>query len=246
MIMNYPNPALKSVIILLAVTFLFSSCKKDERTVNEWGKLAEAKLNEIKELSTNIPCSEQANVSVQEISTGCSINFYAVRSSHEAEFAKLKKEYFDFLGKQTDAMIKEGYVIDPCFESIWISDQPIRLECKADKVELITAGNVGLGEAKTLAATTYSEIMAIVNAQTCTNSSSWAPIGLLKDKVLELEYIPYLITQDHVAFKKKVSLYNRLKVRISEEEKPADVVRNDTKVERIDCVNGKPVIKLSK
>src|SRR5690606_6335892 len=130
-------------------------------------------------------------------------------------------------GKQTDAMIKEGYVIDPCYESIWISDQPIRLECKADKVELITAGNIGIEEAKTLAATTYSEIMAIVNAQTCTNSSSWAPTALLKDKVLELEYIPYLIAQDHVAFKKKVSLYNRLKVRITEEEKPADVVRND-------------------
>lgn len=243
---NYLNPALKPFLLVLAVTLLFSGCKKDELTVTELGNMAAAKLKEIEVLSTDIPCSQQTEVSVQEISTGCSIKYYPVKAADQAKFSRLKKEYFDLLGKQADAMVKQGVIIDPCYESIWISEQPIRLECKTGKVELITSGNVGIEEAKTLATQCYDEIRIAVNAQTCTSGSEWLPTALIKDKMMEVEFIPYLRTQDFAAFKKKVSLYNRLKARVIEAQGPVDFVRNELKVERIDCINGKPVVKLGK
>lgn len=243
---SYLNPALKPAAIVLAVALLFSGCKKDELTVTELGNMAEAKLKEIQVLSADIPCSQQNEVSVQELSTGCAVTYYLVKAADQVQFNKLKKDYFDLLGKQADAMAKQGVIIDPCFESIWIGEQPIRLDCKEGKVELITSGNISIEEAKTLAAQSYQEIIATVNAQTCTTGSEWMPTALIKDKLMEVEFIPYLRTQDYSAFKKKISLYNGLKARIIEAQGPVDVVRNELKVERIDCINGKPVIKLSK
>ena len=242
---NYLNPALKPLTIVLAVVLLFVSCKKDGLTVTELGNMAEAKLTEIKTLAAEIPCSERDNVSIQEISTGCSTSYYTVKSSDVTRFSNLKREYFDLLDKQTDAMVKQGIIIDPCFESIWIIGQPIRLECNNNKVQLITSANLGIEEAKTLAAKTYEEIMTIVNAQTCTNESAWMSTALIKDKIMEVEYIPYSRTQDYTALKKKVSLYNGLKYRIILAQGSADYTPSKVKVEKIDCVNGKPVIKLA-
>lgn len=246
MMTNDLNPALKPLTVVLAVALLFLSCKKEELTVTELGNMAEAKLTEIKALSSDIPCSQQGNVSIEEISTGCSASYYPVKSSDLTQFASLKKEYFDLLGKQADAMVKMGIIIDPCYESIWIAEQPIRLECKADKVDLITSGNISIEEAKLLAAQTYEEIMIAVNAQTCTNGSEWASAALIKDKIMDVQFIPYLRTQDYTAFKKKIALYNGLKARMIEAQGPVDYVHTELKVDRIDCVNGKPVIRLSK
>lgn len=240
---NYLNPALKPLTIVLAVALLFLSCKKEELTVTELGNMAEAKLMELKALSADIPCSEQANVSMAELSTGCSASWYPVRSSDLTRFDNLKKEYFDLLGKQADAMAKQGVITDPCYEFIWMADQPIRLECKDGKVELITSGNISIEEAKPLAVQTYEEIMTAVNAMTCASGSDWAATPLIKDKIMDVQYIPYLRTQDHAAFKKKIALYNRLKLRIIEAQGPVEPVRTELKVDRVDCVNGKPVIK---
>ncbi|TKC59107.1 hypothetical protein FBD94_16355 [Pedobacter hiemivivus] len=243
---NYLNPTLKSLTIVLAVMLLFLGCKKDETTVTQWGNMAEAKLTEIKTLASDIPCSQKDNVSIQEISTGCSTSYYSVKSSDVTKFENLRKDYFYLLGKQTDAMVKMGIIIDPCYEYIWTTEQSIRLECNGDKVRLITSANISIEEAKPLAIKTYEEIMTIVNAQTCTNESSWMPTALLKDKIMELEYIPYLRTQDYTILKKKVSLYNGLKHRIIQAQGPADYVPVTIKVEKIECVNGKPVVKLTK
>ncbi|MNX87161.1 hypothetical protein D3C86_1190750 [compost metagenome] len=242
---NYLNATTKPLTIVLALMFLFLGCKKDETTVNEWGKMAEAKLTEIKKLTSGIPCSQKDNVSIQEVSTGCSTSYYTVKSSDVNNFNKLKKEYFDLLGKQVDAMVRMGIIIDPCYESIWITEQPIRLECNADTVQLISSKNISIEEAGPLATKTYDEIMAIVNAQTCTSESAWLPTALIKDKIMEVEFIPYLRTQDFSVLKKKVSLYNGLKYRILRAQGQADYVPSKVKVEKIECVNGKPVVKLA-
>lgn len=239
---NYLIPGLKPLTILLAFTLLFLSCKKKEPTATEWGELATAKMNEIKELTANIPCNQQTEVSVQEMPAGCSATYYLVKASNQAQFDKLKKEYFALLNKQSAAMSREGYILDPCHETIWIAEQPIRLECKAGKVELITSKNISIEEAKPLAAQTYEEIMTAVNAQTCTNGSEWAPTPLIKDKIMDVQIIPYLRTQDYSAFKKKIALYNQLKFRIIEAQGPVGYVRPELRIDRIDCVNGKPVI----
>lgn len=242
---NYLKPALKLLTIVLAVMLLSSGCKKDERTVNELGKMAEAKFIEIKTLTSDISCSQRDNVSIQEISTGCSTSYYTVKSSDLTKFENLKKEYFDLLGKQAAAMAKQGVNTDPCYDAIWIIEQPIRLECSDDKVKLITSANIGIEEAKTLAAKTYEEIMTIANAQTCTDGSAWMATALIKDKVMEVDYIPYLRTQDYSTLKKKVSLYNVLKYRIILAKGAVDYTPGKVKVEKIDCVNGKPVVKLA-
>lgn len=242
---NYLNPILKPLTMLMVVIFCTTGCKKDEISVTELGNMAEAKISEIKTLAADIPCSQLDNVTIQEIATGCSTSYYTVKSSDQTKFNNLKKEYFDLLNQQVNAMVKQGIIIDPCYESIWIIEQPIRLECKADKVQLLTSANINIEEAKALAAKTYEEIMTIVNAQTCNNNPGWAATALIKDKVMELEYVPYLSTQDHSVLKRKISLYNVLKYRILKSEGSLDYVPGKVKVEKIECVNGKPVVKLS-
>lgn len=242
--MNYLNPALRSLILLLSLTLLFSSCKKTELSAAEWGELATAKRKEIQSLTLNIPCSQKSTVSIQEISNGCSNQFFAIQAADLAKYEKLKKEYLDFTDKQYAAWNREGLIVDPCFETIWALEQPIRLECQSDTVHLVTSENISLGEAATLAAETYTEIMADVEAQTCAGESSWMYTLLVKDKIMEVEYIPYLRSKDFSSLKKKVSLYNRLKLRIIESQGPIDYVRNELTVDKVECVNGKPVVKL--
>lgn len=239
------NSAFKSLIIVLAIALFCVGCKKKEHSSTEWGELATAKKSEIIALTANIPCGPLSGVSIQEMKGDCWAEYYAVKVSDQAKFDKLKKEYFDLLGKQTDAMYREGYIIDPCFEVLWIAEQPLRLECKSDRIQVITSANLSIEEAKPLAAKTYLEIMAIVNAQTCTNASPWMYTPLIKDRLMDVDYITYLQTQDYTVLKKKVALYNRLKSRIIQADGPVAPVQPQTKVERIDCVDGKPVIKLT-
>lgn len=239
------NSVFKSLTIVLSIALFCLGCKKKERSSTEWGELATAKMNEITVLTANIPCGQLTDISIQEMASGCSATYYPVKVSDQAKFEQLRKEYFDLLDEQTKAMTREGYIVDPCFESLWIAEQPIRLECNTGKVKVITSANMSIDEAKPLAAKTYLEIMAIVNAQTCTNASSWMPAPLIKDRLMDVEYITYLRTQDYTVLKKKVALYNRLKARIIQADGPAAAVEPQTKVERIDCINGKPVIKLT-
>lgn len=241
---NHLNPAFKPLIIVLTIVLSCLGCKKKERSSVEWGELATAKINEMTVLTASIPCDQQTETSIQAMDSGCSTTYYPVKLSDQAKFDKLKKEYFELLNEQSKAMSREGYIIDPCFESMWIYEQPIRLACKAGTLQVITSANLSIEEAKPLAAKTYEEIMAIVSAQTCTNASSWMYTPLIKDRLMDVEYITYLQTQDYTALKKKVALYNRLKARIIHEQGPADVVTTPKKVESITCVNGKPVINL--
>lgn len=245
MMKTYLNSAIKPLTIALAITLSCLGCKKKEHSSIEWGELATAKINEITVLTASIPCGQQTDASIQELALGCSAMYYPVKTSDQSKFEKLKKEYLNLLDEQSRALSKEGYVVDPCFGSLWVTEQPIRLECKSGTVQVITSANLSIEEAKPLAAKTYEEIMAIVNTQTCTNPSSWMYTPLIKNRLMDLEYITYLITQDYSALKKKVSLYNRLKARIIQVEGPSTVVTTPTKVERIECINGKPVIKLT-
>jgi len=237
-------PTLKALTSLLCLIILFSACKKDERTVSEWGQLAESKLKEIEMLSEDLPCQEQANFSIQELSNGCSSKPYPILSSDVETFNKLKQEYFDLLGKQTDAMIEEGYIIDPCWNELWNFEQPIRLECNNNRMQLITSQNLSIEEAKPLADATYNKIMDFVNSQTCTDASSLDYTALVKDKVMNLQYIPYSRKSDITELQKMASLYNSLKFRIINSEGPTDYETNIKRVKSIECANGKPTIVL--
>jgi len=240
---NYSNYALRPFAVLVSLTLLFSSCKKDERSAAEWGELASAKRNEMLALTKNIPCSQKANVTIQEMSNGCSNQYFTIQASDLAKYEKLKKEYLNFTDKQYAAWNREGMIVDPCYETIWAAEQPIRLDCKGDKVELITSANVGISEAKSLIDGTEDLIANFVNAQTCTNETSWAYTALINYKTMKVELVPYSRTTNYKEFKEKVSLYNRLTFRVIEAEGTGPNFRNEKQVDKIECVNGKPVIK---
>jgi hypothetical protein len=220
-----------------------SSCKKDERTAAEWGELASAKRNEIQALTSNIPCNQKGNVTIQEMSNGCSIQYFAIQASDLAKYEKLKKEYLEFTNKQYAAWNREGLIVDPCYESIWASEQPIRLDCNADKVQLITSENVDIDEAKALIGGTEELIADFVNAQNCTNTTSWAYTALINYKTMKVEFIPYSRTVDYSALKEKISLYNRLNFRVIEAAGTGPNFQHERQVDKIECIDGKPVIK---
>lgn len=235
-------PRLLTISCLLLFV-LVAGCKKDEKSAADWGELASAKRNEMLQLSANISCSEQANVSVQEISNGCSAQYYAIRKADLAKYEQLRKEYLDYTDKQYAAWYSEGLMVEPCYDREWMAEQPIRLECKDNKVVLITSLNVDLAEAPALINTANEFITNYLNAQTCTGTSSWAYAPFINYEAREVQFIPYLRTSANVAeLAKKVSLYNRLNIRLAEKEGKTEEMKRNKLAERVDCVDGKPVV----
>jgi len=225
---------------------VFSACKKDERTAEEWGGLAEAKLKEMRKLGEGIPCDKQSNVSIQDVPMGCNAQYFPVLSSDIDKFNRLKSEYQKYSDAQAQAWAKEGWVVDtaPCWMGSWMSEQPLRLECKNNRVKLITTEDINIEEAKSLAEITYKQVTDYLNMQTCTSAASWVYTALIKDKTMGIEFIPYSVNDDSKEFKQKVSLYNRLMMRIIDAEGSRELTSDVPRVKGVDCVNGKPVLQL--
>jgi hypothetical protein len=233
----------KTISLSLALTLLFSGCKKEELNSTQWGERAEAKRKEILALSANIPCSQKANVAVQTLQLNCSIQFFPVLSSDLQKYEKLKTEYLHFVNKQFEAFNKEGLIVELCFESLWATDQPIRLDCKDDKVQLITAGNLPVEEAKSMIPTIKSQIDNLIAALNCSSSANWSFTRLVNHETMSFDYIPYSGTSDYKELKAKVSLYNALNLNVIKAEQKGSNFTNIKIVEKVECENGKPVIK---
>jgi len=236
----------KTLASFLCLFLLISACKKDERTAEEWGKLAEAKLKEIRKLGEAIPCDKQSNVSIQDVPMGCDAQYFPVLSSDIDKFNRLKSEYQKYSDAQAEAWAKEGWVVDtaPCWMVSWMTEQPLRLECKDSKVKLITTEDISIAEAKILAEITHKEVTDYLNTQTCTSAASWVYTALIKDKTMGIQFIPYSVNVDSKDFKQKVSLYNRLMMRVIDAEGSRDLTSDVPRVQGVDCVNGKPVLRL--
>jgi len=233
----------KTICLSLVLALSFSGCKKEELSAKQWGERAIAKRNEILALSANIPCSQKANVAVQTIQHDCSVQFFPILSSDMQKYEKLQKEYLDFTNKQYEAWNKEGLIVEPCFESLWATNQPIKLDCKDDKVQLITAENLPVEEAKSMIVTTRSQIESLIASLNCTSGTNWSFTRLINSQTMSFEYIPYSSPLDYKEFKAKVSLYNKLNINVINAEKKGTALANVKTVEKIECENGKPVIK---
>jgi len=231
------------ICLSFALILLFSSCKKEEITAAQWGERAVAKRNEIMALSTNIPCSQKAQVTVQTIQGNCSVQFFTILSADLQKYERLKKEYLDMIDKQYAAWYKEGLIVEPCFESIWATDQPIRVDCKDNKVYLITAENLPVEEAKSLIITTKNQIDNLTAAISCTSDANWSFTRLINHQTMSFEYIPFSRTADFKELQAKVSLYNRLNLNVIKAENKGNNLANIKTVEKIECANGKPMIK---
>ena len=241
--MTYP---FKSLAILLCITTLLTACKKDERTAEEWGQLAEAKLEEMRKLGENIPCEKQPDVSIQDLSTGCTVQYFPVLASDMDKFNRLRDEHQKYTEEQAKAWAKEGWVVDtyPCWMASWVTKHPLRLECKSNRVQLITTEDISMEEAKSLAEVTRKQVMDFVNLQTCTNADSWLFTALIQDKTMKIEFIPYSAKESSKEFIQKISLYNRLMMRIIDTEGSRVLSSDMPRVKGVDCVKGKPVIQL--
>ena len=235
----------KTISLSLALTLLFSACKKEELSSSQWGELAEAKRKEMLALSTNIPCNQKQNVTVQTLQLNCSMQFFPVLSADLQKYEKLKKEYLAFVSKQFEAFNKEGLIVELCFESLWATDQQIRIDCKDDKVQLITAENLPVEEAKSMIPTVKSQIDNLIAALNCTNNANWSFTRLINHQTMSFDYIPYAATSDYKELKAKVSLYNRLNLNVIKAEQKGSTFTNIKTVEKIECENGKPVIKFT-
>ncbi len=231
------------ICLSFALALLFSGCKKEELTAAQWGERSAAKRNEILALSANIPCSQKANAVVQTIQLDCTVQFYPILSSDLKKYEKLKKEYLEFINKQYAAWNKEGLIVEPCFETLWATDQSIRLDCKNDKVYLITAENLPVEEAKSLITATKSQLDNLTNTLSCTSEAGWSFARLINYQTMSVEYIPYSGTTDYKELKAKASLYNRLNLNVIKAEQKGNSFTNIKTVDKIDCVNGKPVIR---
>ncbi|RLJ77319.1 hypothetical protein BCL90_2404 [Pedobacter alluvionis] len=60
---------------------------------------------------------------------------------------------------------------------------------------------------------------------------------------MSMEYVPFSRTTDFKELQAKVSLYNRLNLNVIKAENKGNNFTNVKTVEKIDCVDGKPVIK---
>lgn len=239
------SSAIKLLYITIATVLLFLGCKKDELTAAQWGERAYAKRSEIQALSANIPCSQKLKVSVQTIQNDCSPQFFMILESDMAKYEKLKKEYLNFLNKQYAAWTREGLIIEICSESLWATDQPIKIDCINDKLQLITSATLPVEEAKLLIDATKTQIDNLISAQTCSSEASWAYTRMINHKTMTIEYITFSRTTDYKALKEKVSLYNRLNFNVIAAEQKGSNLRPEKAVEKIECVSGKPVIKYS-
>lgn len=237
----------KTITPIFSISFiiilLLSGCKKEELSAAQWGERAVAIRNKILALSANIPCNQKANVSVQTIQLDCSVQFYPILSSDLKTYERLKAVYLDCISKQYVAWTSEGLIVDPCNDALWTSDQPIRLDCKDEKVYLITAENLPVDEAKLLITKTKIELDNLSAALTCTSNANWNFARLINHQTMSIEYIPYSHTSNYNELKTKVSLYNRLNFNVINAEKKGNSFANIKTVEKIECVNGKPVIK---
>lgn len=145
--------------------------------------------------------------------------------------------------QQYAAWYKEGLIVEPCFETLWAADQPIRLDCKDDKVYLITAENLPVEEAKSLIITTKKQLDILTAALSCTSEANWSFARLINHQTMSMEYIPYSHIADYKELKAKASLYNRLNLYVIKAEQKGNNLTNIKTVEKIECLNGKPVIK---
>ncbi len=242
--MKLPTKTLPLFICLsCALILLFSGCKKEKLTAAQWGELAVAKRNEILALSANIPCSQKAQVTVQTIQGDCTAQFFPILSADLQKYERLKKEYLDLTDNQYEAWNKEGLIVEPCFESLWAIDQPIRLDCKDDKVYVVTADNLPVEEAKSLITTTRNQLDNLTTALSCTSDANWSFTRLINQQTMSMEYIPFSYTADYKELQAKVSLYNRLNINVINAEQKGNNLSDIKTVEKIECVNGKPVIK---
>lgn len=229
----------------LAVSFValaFSACKKEEINVAEIEALAKAKMQEIETLTSSIPCEQSSQVTVETIGNGCYNRLYPVTEAIKEQFITLRNEYRQYQNQLTDYMIRQGVIIEPCWDDVWHEEQPLRLDCDANYVRLITTENLPLEEAGPLIIGTQQKIAHYMDTVSCTGSNDWDFTVLLEDNA-DYTFIPFFRKTDFTELKKIVSTHNILQGRILNAQEDPQFVTERKQFSGIDCIDGKPVVR---
>lgn len=235
---------MKRLLLFVALSVLLFSCKKDEKTAGEWSGLATEKRQEIDNLIAGTACNDINEWSVfsQRMPYACAETHFPIHPSIKEEFDKLWADYLYLSGKTIDARIKEGLIIEPCWEEIWFHYAPLRLECHDNKASLVYISDLDVAESKEQIADIYPRIEAYLAELTCESSEGWT-YTMLYDNDCSASYIPVRRTNEHPVIRTDIELYNAHRSNIINKETPDCGDRIYEYPDGIFCEDGKPVVK---
>ena len=229
----------KGYLVLVACAVLFTGCKKEKRTSEEWRELAEAKLNEIETLVATIPCSQQNKAVIEGVMQYCGEIYYPVTSPIKSKFDRLRREYQRLSKNQWGAFGDEGGVID-CFGR---SPQPIRIGCEDNKLLVYTARNLPLEEAQEMASDLHAKIQHYKDTVSCDGNQRWGYEVVWNLESDELEVLPLFHGVTSPQWADVFSDYQIFVYRIREAAGIDTYPRLSKQPKGVACEDGKPVIE---
>lgn len=223
--------------------FLFSACKKDDTTSQQWEDLANKKREAIAQLIATEPCTDISKWNIEKVANyWCGHSYFPMHKNIKAKFDKLWNEYIDLQSKAEKAGVKEGIIYELCEENILHQTEPTQLICENGKAKLLYIADLSLEESKAQIIPVKIKIDTYLANLTCNGIDNWTTTILLKD--CGYDYLPYLRTADVTEIKKDVARYNSLKINIMKHEKPDCSTGRYIYPTGITCVNNKPVVEL--
>ena len=212
---------MRVILILAAVSLLFSACKKDEKSADEWHQLLVEKRQQIDQLIAGASCDDISEWSIfsHVMPYACSPTYFPMHPSIKEEFEKLWTDYLYYSQENTNAMIKEGVIIEPCWDDIWFHHAPLHLTCKEQKVSLVYIHDLDVEESKQQIAEIYPRIAAYITALTCNEDEHWT-FTYLYNQDCGASFIPVRRTNEHLPIRTDVELYNAHRAKIVNKEKP--------------------------
>ncbi|HLT86612.1 MAG TPA: hypothetical protein VKZ57_03420 [Sphingobacterium sp.] len=235
---------MKRILLFVALFTLLFSCKKEEKTVGEWSDLAAEKRQEIDNLIAHTACNDISEWSVFTHGEpySCAPTHFPMHPSIKEEFDKLWADYLYFDREHTNAMIKQGVIIDPCWNDIWFYYTPLRMECKDNKASLVFISDLDVEESYAEIAEIYPRIEKYLSELTCESNEGWT-YAILLNKDCGYSYIPVKQTHAQPAIRTDIELYNTHRANIINKEKPDCSERTYEAFDGVVCEDGKPVVK---
>ncbi|PRD50769.1 hypothetical protein [Sphingobacterium gobiense] len=235
---------MKRTLLFVALSILFFACEKEEKTAGEWSKLAEEKRQDIERLIASTTCHDISEWSVFTHGDpyGCAPTHFPMHPSIKDEFDRLWADYLYFNREHTNAMIKEGVIIEPCWDEGWFHHAPIRLACRDNKASLVYIHDLEIEESKEQIAEIYPHIEAYLAELTCENNEGWT-YTVLYNNDCSLSYIPVKRTNERSAIRTDIEFYNAHRANIVNKEKLDCSDRSYEYPDGIICEDGKPVVK---
>jgi len=238
-------------LVLFGLIAVFSACKKEKLTTEEWMLLANDQLKEMEQLTADIPCEQQSDVTIEEFGDAfsCHLWYFPVAPSIKTRFVDFRDRFLQYRSNYVNAIQEKGGIVEICFDqdmSFWTDTQPVRVDCVGGNVKLITTENIDLEEAESLVVELYEQIKHYKDTVTCTGDEHWYHTAVIGDGYDDFEDIPYTPMHDYATLKKVLSTYNSLKFRILKEKGDVGYVNIGNRIPKVECVDGKPVIRYEK